>query len=982
MGKSTIKGITIELGGDTTKLDKALKKAGDGSRDLQLELKQVNGLLKMDPSNTELLTQKQKILTTQIGKTAEKLDVLKTAEKQVQEQFEKGDVTEEQYRALQREIASTSQGLERLKKEADQTEEALKNAGKKSEDFEKLGESAEKAKEKLSTAGEAIETGMTAAGAAIASAGAYSVKFESDYQQALNTAAGATGATAKEIEGMEKAMQAVYTNNFGENIQEVGEAMGIVVQQTNELDPSKLQEMTESAFTLQDTFDMDIQESMRAVNQLVMQFGIDGTQAFDLIVSGAQNGLNKNDNLLDSINEYGPKFAQMGLSATDMFNMFQNGAEAGVFDIDKLGDAMNEFSIRAKDGTADNAFKDLKLDVDATKAAFAQGGDAAKQAMQETFSALQNVSDPLEQNRIGVELFGTMWEDTGGKAILAMGNMSGEADKAAGKMEELKQVRYDDLGSQFESLGRSIQTELIKPLGEELTPAISDTMDTVKEKLPEAKEVISDVIGNVQDFVKFFLDNSGMMIALIGGIASGMAAWNVVMMIQGLIGMYKKWTVATEGVNLAQKILNSTFRENPVGIIVTAVMGLITTLILLYNKCEWFRDGVNGILKAVVQFFKDAWAAIQTAWSEAGAFFRGVWEGIRAVFSVVASVLGGFFQTAWNIIRTIWSVVVAYFQNIWLGIKTVFSVVASILGGFFQSAWILIQSVWNVAVSYFQKIWNSIKAIFSVVAAVLGGFFRTAWVVIQSVWNTVTGYFQMIWNTIQGIFSVVQAVLSGDFNGAWTAIQGIWSGVTGWFQGVWQGIQNVFGSVQSWFSDIFSSAWNAVKNVFADWGSFFAGLWDTIRYTFSDLGTSIANAIGGAVRSGVNGVISMIENTINSAIDLINGAIGMINKLPGVSVGTIGRVNLPYLAKGGTLKEGAAIMAEAGPELIQIVNGEAVVTPLTGNARNTPVAVGTGGGFTQNVNITSPKALTPYEVARQTRNATRKIILSMNRGGR
>lgn len=938
MARSKIKGITIEIGGNTTKLDKALQKAGEGSRDLQLELKEVNKLLKMDPTNTELLTQKQAILKEQIKKTSDSLDILRNAEKQVQEQFEKGEITEEQYRVLKRTIASTAQELKQLEKEAEQTEKALKNAGKKSEDIEKLGESADKAKGKLSAIWDTVKKGMAVVGTAIASAGTYSVKFEKDYQQALNTAAGATGATAQEIEGLDKAMEAVYTNNFGENIQEVGEAMGIVAQQTNELDPSKLQEMTESAFTLQDTFDMDIQESMRAVNQLMTQFGIDGEQAFDLIVSGAQNGLNKNDNLLDSINEYGPKFAQVGLTATDMFNMFQNGAEAGVFDIDKLGDAMNEFSIRVKDGTADNAFKDLRIDADAAKAAFAQGGDAAKQATQDIFNALQNVSDPLEQNRIGVELFGTMWEDTGGKAILAMGNMAGEADNAAGKMEELKQIRYDDLGSQFESVGRAIQTELVKPLGEELTPAISDALDTVEEKIPEAKEIVSDVITNVKDFISFFLQNSGTMIALIGGIAAGFIGWNIVTMIQGLISAFKGWKTATEGVTIAQKILNSTFRKNPIGIIVTAVMGLITTLVLLYNKCEWFREGVNNILKSVAQFFKDAWKAIQDAWAAAQPYFQAIWEGIKSIFSVVAAVLGGFFSAAWTIIQTIWNGVVGYFQNVWNGVKTVFSVVATVLGGFFSAAWNAIQTVWNVVVSYYQGIWNGIKA----------------------------------------IFSVVQEVLSGFFRGAWETIKGVWSSATNWFGDVWNGIKNVFSSVKDWFSDIFRSAWDAVKNVFADWGSFFGGLWDRIKDTFSNLGTSIADAIGGAVRSGINGVISIIENKINGAIDLINGAIGLINKLPGVSVGTIGHLNLPYLAKGGTLKEGSAIMAEAGPELIQIVNGEAVVTPLSRSAKNTPVAAGTGG-FVQNLNITSPKPLTPYEVARQTRNATRQVVLSLKR---
>ena len=109
------------------------------------------------------------------------------------------------------------------------------------------------------------------------------------------------------------------------------------------------------------------------------------------------------------------------------------------------------------------------------------------------------------------------------------------------------------------------------------------------------------------------------------------------------------------------------------------------------------------------------------------------------------------------------------------------------------------------------------------------------------------------------------------------------------------------------------------------------------------MGTSISDAIGGAVKAGLNGVISTIERTINNAIGLINGAIGLINKLPGVSVGRVGYLSLPRLAHGGILGEGAAMVAEAGPELLQMVNGKAIVTPLTPTARNTAMNTAKGG---------------------------------------
>lgn len=656
-----------------------------------------------------------------VENTSKKLDILKDAEEQVQRQFEKGEVSESQYRALKQEIISTNSILDNTKKKAKDAEEALKDVGKKETDFKKLEERADSFKESMGDIADKAEAGAKAIGAAAGAAATYSVKFSSDYEEALNTLTVSSGAAANEIDGLNEVMEAVYKNNFGEDVQEVGEALGVIVQQTGEIDPTKLQSMAESAFTLQDTFDMDISESIRAVNQLMNQFGISSEEAFDLIAQGAQNGLNKNDNLLDSVNEYGPKFAQMGLSATDMFNMFKAGAEAGIFDIDKLGDAVNEFSVRVKDGTADNAFKELGLDIESTKTAFGQGGEAAKQAMQTVFGALQSVSDPLEQNTIGVELFGSMWEDTGGKAILAMGNMEGEASNAAGTMENIKNIRYDDLQSEFESLGRSINTDLAKPLGDELAPIAKDVIDAVKAELPKVKEILSDVIDGVKDFIQFFQEHADIIIPLIGAIAAGFLAWNVVTMIQGLIAVIKT--------------LHITLAMNPAAMIVTAIAAVVTGLYLLWNNCEDFRNWVKNALDSIVQFFVDAWEAI--------------------------------------------------------------------------------------------------------------------------------------------------------------------------------------------------------KRVFSNWGSFFSGLWGKIKDTFSNLGTSIADAIGGAVKSGINGVITIIENTINSAIGLINGAIGLINKIPGVSVGTLGYVGLPRLAKGGILTNGSAMVAEAGPEIIEMVNGKTIVTPLSDTAKNT-----------------------------------------------
>ena len=175
------------------------------------------------------------------------------------------------------------------------------------------------------------------------------------------------------------------------------------------------------------------------------------------------------------------------------------------------------------------------------------------------------------------------------------------------------------------------------------------------------------------------------------------------------------------------------------------------------------------------------------------------------------------------------------------------------------------------------------------------------------------------------VFEPIVTWFSDKFDDAREGIYKAFQAVGTWFSERWDDVKNAFANVNTWFSDTFSDAWQAVKDVFASWGEFFSGLWETIKTTFSDLGTDIANAIGGAVKSGINGVISMIENTINSAVSLINGAIGLINLIPGVSVGYLSDVYLPRLARGGVLERGQVGILEG--------DGAEAVVPLEQNTK-------------------------------------------------
>jgi phage-related minor tail protein len=391
----TIKGISIVIDGDTTALTKALGNVNKESKSIQGELKQVEKLLKMDPGNVDLIAQKQKLLNDAVATTKQKLDALKSAQEQVNAQFAKGEISEGQFRAFQREIAATEQELGKL-------EGKLKDTGKT---MAEIGEAAKNAGDKMKDVGEKLTVGVTAP---IAAAGGLILKGAIDAENAQGKLQASLGLTAEEAADLEAVAKAVWVNGFGENIDEVNSAIASVRQNMGDLAEDDMQKVTEGAMTIADVFDQDVKEVAAAAGVAMKNFGIDGQQALDIITYGFQHGGDYSGELLDTIREYSPQFASLGLSADQAMAMLIKGAEAGSWNLDKVGDSMKEFNIRAQDGSkaTSEGFAMIGMDAQEMGAAIAAGGDQAQKAFVATITALASMKDPLAQNQAGVALFG------------------------------------------------------------------------------------------------------------------------------------------------------------------------------------------------------------------------------------------------------------------------------------------------------------------------------------------------------------------------------------------------------------------------------------------------------------------------------------------------------------------------------------------------------------------------------------------------
>lgn len=568
---ATIKGITVKIAGDTIDLQKSLKAVQSSSSSLQRELTAINKQLKFDPENTVLLAQKQEVLKEQINKSQSALSQLLDVQDQVEEQAKNGKISTEQYRAYQREVEKTKSKLNSFNEQLDKTRdefdkvangvENLENKSNKT-DLSKVKKEMDEVKSSADNLKSAVGGALkeaTATAAAIGGAVTGAIVSANGEQKALNSLQAQAGLTAEEMTKYKNVLEDVYKGNFGESQEEVANVLALIKQTTNETNPSKLKDMTENLFTLRDAYDYDFVETLRAANMLMEQFGVTGDEAFNLIAQGSQKGLNKNGDLLDTINEYSVHYKQLGYDANEFFNSLENGSSAGTFSVDKLGDAMKEFGIRSKDtaSSTTEGFELIGLDADKMREKFSKGGDSAKSATSEVLKALFKMDDKVKQNQAGVDLFGTMWEDLGIDGVKALTKVNGTADKAKNTMKKIKDIKYDDVEADWASLGRTVQTDVINPIGKSLFPE-------VKKLCKFASKHTDDIIPTLKQIG-----------VLTTAIWSGKKATKIVTEIKNLWGAYKSLKAATDAAKISQEGLNTAQKANLWGLVAGLVVGAI-----------------------------------------------------------------------------------------------------------------------------------------------------------------------------------------------------------------------------------------------------------------------------------------------------------------------------------------------------------------------------------------------------------------------
>ena len=467
---------------------------------------------------------------------------------------------------------------------------------------------------KANLVSEAVTQGIQKLGDVLKSSASRTIEIADDLDSSVNKIAAATNASAEEVNKLRSIVEQIYGDNFGDGFEDIADSISKIKQNLGELDDKELVKVTESAYALKDVFDYDIAESSRAVKAMMENFGVSASEAYDYIARGAQNGLDYSGELLDNISEYSVQFKKMGLSASDMFTIFSNGAENGAWNLDKIGDSVKEMAIRVIDGsdTSKQGFEALGFEAGSMAEKFAAGGVSARVAFQEVIAALAEMNDPIAQNTAGINLMGTMWEDMGAEAILALGDISDSAFDCAGAMDAIKDVNYSSLNNSLENVQRQIDL-LIEPIGESLIPVLDEAADSVAEiaQKGDLKEIAVNVGSFISGTLTLLLKNINLIASAVTGVTAAVIAFKTANVLTKVIASWQTAALqvtmlgnaqgaaaiksaALKGELTAQEIvyavlsgkldvatakqiaLNTAMNMNPAGIIAVAV-GLLAT---------------------------------------------------------------------------------------------------------------------------------------------------------------------------------------------------------------------------------------------------------------------------------------------------------------------------------------------------------------------------------------------------------------------
>ena len=759
MGNGRIKGITIEIGGDTTGLDKALKDTNKNIKSTQDQLKDVERLLKLDPSNTELLSQKQKLLAQAVSDTKDKLATLKEAEKQAQQQFAEGKISQEQYNGLQREIAETEQKLKSLESQAEKSNATLQNISLAGNKLQEFGGKVEAAGKKL-----------LPVTAAIAGLGTAAVVTVADFDESMSKVSAISGATGDEFEQLrEKAREMGEKTKFSAS--EAADAfqyMAMAGWKTGDM-----LDGIEGIMNLAAASGEELAVTSDIVTDALTAFGLTAADSghFADVLAAASSNANTNVSMMGETFKYAaPVAGALGFSVEDVAETIGLMANSGI-----------------KASQAGTSLRTMLTSLAGNVKLSSESMGVMEVATTNADGAMRELGDILTDLRFCFSQMTEAEAASNAESIVGKNAMSGflavmqaapadieklstAIDKCDGTSESMAETMQDNLNGQITILKSQLQ-ELAISFGDMLMPVIRDVVTHI-QGMVDWLNGLSDTQKKLIMVIALVLAAVGPVLIIIGKIATGIGAlMSLASSLGPILGVIKGAFAALTG---------------PVGIAIAVIAALTAAFTFLWNNCEGFRN-----------------------------FWITLWENIKQTSAAVIESLVLFFTVsipgAWNAVIAFFSGIPAWWNNLWEGIKqtvseaweTIKTVVMGILSPTIRN----IMTLWNSAKDGIMKAMEGIKLILS-----------GAWELIK---NIVMAPVLFICDLVTGNFDQLKLDMDMVWNNILLAIQTIWEGIKLYFGGVFEALKGIF--LTAWtsilttvitfgtnISNCIKKAWNSV----------------------------------------------------------------------------------------------------------------------------------------------------------------------------
>ena len=886
MGARRIAGITVEIGGDTTKLTTALKDVDKALSTTQSSLRDVNKLLKLDPGNTELLAQKHRLLGEAVSETKEKLATLKTAAEQANQALANGEITQSQYDALQREIIETEQKLKDLEKQAENSNVALQKIGQFGDKLQAVGD-------KVSGVGEDLTKSVTVPLAGIGTAAvATAANFESSMSQVQATM-GITKDSMSTVNG--------ETVNTMDTLSALAKQMGSETAFSASECAEALNYLALAGYNTQEMCD-----TLPTVLNLAAAGGIDLASASDMVTDamsalgmGTDEATTMVDQMAKTSSTTNTSVAQLG-DAILTIGATAKSVKGGTAELNTaLGILANNGIKGAEGGThLRNVILSLQNPTDKAAASMEQLGVDVYDS-EGNMRSLNDVLGDLNTSMDGMtsaeksNIIATIFNKTDLAAVNALLANTGESwdtlqqsiTESGGAAQQMADTQLDNLQGQLTILKSALEGLAIS-IGELLMPVIKNIVAGIQSFV--------DWLNSLDEGTKQTIVTIGLIVAAVGPVL--IVIGKVISAVGTILSVVSKIGPVIGAVKAAVTGLFTLLAANPIGLVVAAIAALIAIFVALWNNCEGFREFWIGLREAIKSaaiavwealssFFQGAWEAIvnlaQTIWGGIGDFFSGLWEAIsstaQAVWNGISEFLSGLWSGIVSTAQTIWGGITEFFSGLWEGIRsvaeTVWNAISSFLSGLWTGIVTTAQTIWSGISTFFSGLWEGIRA--------------TA----EAVWNGISTFLSTIWTAISTAAQTIWNGIATFLSGLWTAIsttaQAAWNGIKEFLSGIWDAIKGVFTAALEAIQTVVSGAWEAIKTAISTAleaiKTAVTTAWEAIKTAVLTVMEAVKTAITAAweaIKTAVTTVVNAIKDTVTQVWEVIKEAVsGIMDRL-------------------------------------------------------------------------------------------------------